>query len=47
MYKWADTSTRRGQVEKLIEPIISGGATDKDIENVVSNLIKYIERAEA
>ena len=36
--KWADTSTLRGSIERIIEPIISGGAKQDDIDRVVSLL---------
>jgi hypothetical protein len=39
---WKNRSTRRGQIEAVIEPIISGGATQDSIDTVVSILMSFI-----
>lgn len=38
---WANPDTPRGQIEKLIEPIISGGASDADINKVVGAIFQW------
>lgn len=44
--KWADPLTYRGQVEGLIEPIISGGANDEDINSVVNAVLRWAKERE-
>lgn len=40
---WGDRTTLRGEIEFLIEPIISGGAKQEDIDTVVDCLLSRME----
>lgn len=40
---WADPNTLRGKVERMLEGIISGGASSDDIDDVVINILSLIE----
>ena len=40
---WGDRTTLRGEIEFLIEPIISGGAKTEDIDAVVDSLLSRME----
>lgn len=40
---WRDESTLRGRLEAAIDPVISGGATEDQIDRVVNKLLLMME----
>lgn len=44
--RWADTSTLKGQIEAAIEPIISGGVGEPEIEKAVNGIMEIIGERE-